>query len=134
MNLKLQLKGLIILLCILLFCVSFETKIPWIKLLYKKVFSTNIISVAQFSIFCLLITNWDTKNGIMFLLPYSKWHNFVLFLIWECLTSTTLAADEGKSTLIDILEKPVPIGILIDSFCASWDLIYAAYFYGLRWL
>ena len=33
--------------------------------------------------------------------------------------STTLAADEGKSTLIDILEKPVPIGILIDSFCAS---------------
>ena len=61
------------------FLYSLKTKISGIKLLFQKVFSTNIISVVQFLIFCLLITYWDTKNGIMFLLPYSKWHNFVLF-------------------------------------------------------
>ena len=54
------------------FLYSLKTKISGIKLLFQKVFSTNIISVVQFSIFCLLITYWDTKNGIMFLLPYSK--------------------------------------------------------------
>ena len=116
------------------FLCSLQTKISGIKLLFQKVFSTNIISVVQFSVFGLLITYWDTTNCIKSLLPYSNDKKFFLFLIWECLTSTTLAADEGKSTLIDIFEKPVPIGILIDSFCASWDLIYAAYCYNLRCL
>ena len=54
------------------FLCSLQTKISGIKLLFQKVFSTNIISVAQFSIFGLLITYWDTKNGITFLLPYSN--------------------------------------------------------------
>ena len=65
--------------CILLFFVFFETKISGIELLFQKVFSTNITSVVQFSIFGLLITYWDTKNGITFLLPYSSDTKFFYF-------------------------------------------------------
>ena len=41
-------------------------------------FSTNIISVVQFSVFGLLITYWDTTNCIKSLLPYSNDKKFFI--------------------------------------------------------
>ena len=101
-----------------------------IKLLFQNVFYKYNF-VVQFVVYWSHIGIQQTASSFFYLILMTQ---SFLFLIWECLTSTTLAADEGKSTLIDILEKPVPIGILIDSFCASWDLIYAAYCYNLRCL
>ena len=73
------------------FLYSLKTKISGIKLLFQKVFSTNIISIVQFSIFGLLIICWDEKNGITFLLPCSK-------LITE---------PQGMEYTLNILRKPL---------------------------